>query len=203
MRIFRKARPPGSAPGATSGRQGPGPVSSEDKLILVNANDEVVGFQSKRSCHDGDGLLHRGFSVYLFDAERRLLIQKRSRYKRLWPLYWSNSCCSHPRWGEETDAAVRRRIPEELGLSAELRRVCAFEYRAAFGEVGSEHEFCAVYVGAIRGRIRPQAQEVADWRFAEAEELDQCLALDDSLYTPWFRIGWRRLREEHWHETLI
>jgi isopentenyl-diphosphate delta-isomerase len=113
---------------------------SGPRLILVNARDEVLGPESESRCHDGEGLLHRAFSVYLFDGEDRLLLQRRSRHKRLWPHYWSNSCCSHPRWGEDTDAAAVRRVEEELGMRATLERMSSFQYHAPFGDAGAERE---------------------------------------------------------------
>src|SRR5690625_5968564 len=94
---------------------------------------------SKADCHDGDGVLHRAFSVFLFDADGRLLIQQRVAEKRLWPLYWANSCCSHPRAGEETEEAVPRRLDEELGVSADVEYVYKFQYQARFGPRSEEH----------------------------------------------------------------
>ena len=90
-------------------------VSSESEaLILVDENDREIGFSSKDSCHDGPGILHRAFSLFIFNTAGELLLQQRSAGKRLWPLYWSNSCCSHPRAGETMELAVNRRLQQEL-----------------------------------------------------------------------------------------
>jgi isopentenyl-diphosphate delta-isomerase len=175
---------------------------SEPCLIRVNARDEVLGPESESRCHEGEGLLHRAFSVYLFDAEGRLLLQRRSRHKRLWPHYWSNSCCSHPRWGEETDAAAMRRVEEELGMRAELDRVCSFQYQATFGDEGAERELCAVYVGRTAGALRPRPAEIAECAFAAPAEVDARLREPDSPHTPWLRIAWPLLRGEHWHQIV-
>src|SRR5947207_3387152 len=106
-------------------------VSFEDEpLILVDGNDQELGFATKAACHDGVGLLHRAFSVFLFNPAGELLLQQRSAQKRLWPLYWANSCCSHPRRGESLPAAVERRTREELALATPLAFVYKFVYQA-------------------------------------------------------------------------
>ena len=124
-------------------------VSSEgEELILVDRADNEIGFISKADAHDGAGVLHRAFSLFLFNDAGELLLQQRAPGKRLWGGYWSNSCCSHPRWGEDIDAAAHRRLGEELGIRATLRPLFKFQYQAHFGERGSEHELCTVYVGS-------------------------------------------------------
>ena len=89
-------------------------AADPDSLILVDAADRAVGQLSKSRCHEGKGVLHRAFSLLIFNAAGDLLIQQRSPAKRLWPMYWSNSCCSHPRSGEDMESATRRRLREEL-----------------------------------------------------------------------------------------
>ena len=120
-------------------------VSSESEdLILVDANDKETGFLSKARAHDGQGVLHRAFSVFLFNEKGELLLQQRAASKRLWPGCWSNSCCSHPRRGETMRVATRRRLRDELNIDVELEYVYKFIYQAEFGEFGSEHELCHV-----------------------------------------------------------
>jgi isopentenyl-diphosphate delta-isomerase len=131
----------------------------------------------------------------LFDRGGRLLIQQRSRHKRLWPLYWSNRCCGHPRWGERTGDAAQRRLREELGLSCRLRRAFKFQYCASFEDRGSENEVCVVYVGRAGPGVRAEPREIGDWAFMSASELDRELDRDRARYTPWFGIGWERLRD--------
>ena len=89
-----------------------------ERLILVDSLDNEIGTMSKIDCHQGEGRLHRAFSVFLFNAKGELLIQQRSALKKLWPLFWSNSCCSHPREGENITEAVNRRLLDELGIEA-------------------------------------------------------------------------------------
>jgi isopentenyl-diphosphate delta-isomerase len=169
---------------------------SEQLLIRVNERDEVLGPETRTACHSGAGVLHRAFSIYVFDGHGRLLMQKRSAAKQLWPLHWSNSCCSHPRWGEDIDAAAHRRLGEELGIRATLRPLFKFQYQAHFGERGSEHELCTVYVGSADSVGAVDPGEVAEWRYVDSDELSRRLACEPSGYTPWLRLGWQRLRDE-------
>jgi isopentenyl-diphosphate delta-isomerase type 1 len=117
-----------------------GMPSDLDALILVDSADRDVGRLSKARCHEGNGILHRAFSLLIFDGNGDLLIQQRAPGKRLWPLYWSNSCCSHPRSGETMEEATQRRLHEELGISCPLQFLFKFQYHAQFDATGSEHE---------------------------------------------------------------
>ncbi|MEL7309950.1 MAG: hydroxymethylglutaryl-CoA reductase, degradative [Pseudomonadota bacterium] len=166
-----------------------------EELILVDANDEPVGYLSKADAHNGQGTLHRAFSLFVFNDEGELLLQQRSHDKRLWGGYWSNSCCSHPRRGETMDIAVHRRLEQELGCDAELEFLYKFEYQAQFGDLGSEHELCSVYVGRLTGSVRPNKTEVADWRFVSPEAVDAMIANAPDTLTPWFKMEWQKLRE--------
>ena len=173
-------------------------VSSEaEELILVDREDRVTGFLSKADCHDGDGVLHRAFSVFLFDTEGRLLIQQRAAGKRLWPGYWSNSCCSHPRRGEALDVAAARRLNDELNVRAELEFVYRFIYRARYGVQGSEHELCHVFLGRLSDEPRPNLSEIATLRRVRSAELDEELNTAPETFTPWFRLEWQTLKERH------
>jgi isopentenyl-diphosphate delta-isomerase len=174
-------------------------VSFEDEpLIRVDAADVPIGYGSKAACHDGEGLLHRAFSVFVFAPDGALLLQQRSALKRLWPMWWSNSCCSHPRRGEALEAAVVRRTREELAVQLPLTHTHAFEYHARYGEAGSEHELCHVYVGCTDAPVVVNANEVAATRWMLPEALDAALADADAPYTPWLRLEWAALRTQHW-----
>ena len=108
-------------------------VSSDaEQLILVDSDDRVLGHDSKAACHDGAGVLHRAFSLFVFNGAGDLLLQQRSVGKRLWPGYWANSCCSHPRRGESMEQATQRRLQQELGMACDLRYLFKFEYHAHF-----------------------------------------------------------------------
>ena len=164
-----------------------------EALILVNDRDEQIGSMSKALAHDGDGVLHRAFSLFIFDDSGRLLLQRRSAAKRLWPLYWSNSCCSHPRDGETMEVATVRRLEQELGIRTRLEFVYKFTYRAEFDDAGSENEFCSVYLGRCDTKPRVNETEIAEWRFVSTAELEQEFIDRPDLFTPWFKLEWRRL----------
>ena len=177
-------------------------VSFDDEpLILVDEHDNVVGHRSKAACHDGDGMLHRAFSVFVLNDNGEVLLQQRSEQKRLWPLFWTNSCCSHPRRGETLQQAVVRRVREELDVGTEPRLLYEFIYHARFGEAGSEHELCSVLVGKSTDPVRVNVNEIAQWRFVTPEALDQELASEPERFTPWFALEWPRLRRDHWDEV--
>ena len=180
---------------------GPARVVSSDseELILVDEHDREIGTLSKGECHDGEGVLHRAFSVFLFDPQGRLLIQQRAADKRLWPGYWANSCCSHPRAGENMDEATARRIGEELGVSAELEFVYKFRYHACYEDLGSEHELCWVYAGHTNENdVHVNPSEIADWKFLAPEAVDDLVADESAPVAPWFRMEWRELRKNYW-----
>ena len=172
-------------------------VSSESEpLILVDASDAEVGFLDKAAAHDGDGVLHRAFSLFIFNPEGTLLLQQRAPDKRLWPEFWSNSCCSHPRRGERMDEAVHRRLEQELGMSAELHFAYKFEYRAPFGELGTEHELCWVYTGQTDVQPIINTTEIMDWRWIDPADLTSAIAAEPACYTPWLKMEWERLNAE-------
>lgn len=169
-------------------------VSSDDELlILVNERDEEVGSADKATCHDGDGLLHRAFSVLLFNSRGELLLQKRASSKRLWGGYWSNSCCSHPRAGESMAEASQRRVREELGLSAELTYLYKFQYLARFGDLGSENELCSIYIGVSDDVPSTNSNEISEWRYVSRADLDRELSQSPEAYTPWFKLEWQEV----------
>src|SRR6185437_2320775 len=121
-----------TGPGGAQARLWAGSDNSQEaeSLILVDEADREVGYMSKERCHDGRGILHRAFSLLIFNERSELLLQRRSAAKRLWPHYWSNSCCSHPRRAETMEAAIHRRLYEELGLACPLQFLFKFQYHA-------------------------------------------------------------------------
>ncbi|MEZ6126103.1 MAG: isopentenyl-diphosphate Delta-isomerase [Planctomycetaceae bacterium] len=142
----------------------------EESVIIVNENNVPVGTCPKRDVHGADTMLHRGFSVFVFDHSGRFLIQQRSGFKKTWPLVWSNSCCGHPQPGETAAAAVQRRLHEELGITecVSYEIVPDYRYKAVFNGV-MENEFCPVWVAWYAGQPKPNSEEVAqlqwiDWR---------------------------------------
>ena len=172
-------------------------VSFESEpLILVDKHDRETGTLDKAACHDGDGVLHRAFSVFVCNPNGELLMQQRAAGKRLWPLFWSNSCCSHPRAGETMELAVERRLHQELGMAAELSYVYKFQYQAKYSTLGSEHELCSVYLGRSNSAPKPNKTEIEAFRWVSADELNRWLAEHPDELTPWFKLEWQRLQTE-------
>lgn len=176
---------------------------SDDLLILVDGDDNILGYETKEKCHQGEGLLHRAFSIFIFNRNKELLIQKRSGLKPLWPLYWSNSVCSHPRKGESDLEAAHRRLKEEINIDVPLRFLFRFQYQASFKEVGSENELCSVYIGITEAPIRANPEEIAEWKYIDLEELDRDMEAHPDVYTPWFKIEWQRIKKRGWESEGI
>lgn len=177
-------------------------VSFEDEpLIVVDADDAVIGYETKSTVHDGTGIRHRAFSILLFDGQGRMLLQQRSAAKRLWPMIWSNACCSHPRRGEEIPAAAHRRLQEELGVSVPLQELFKFEYRAEWADEGVEHEICTVFIGRLDEPIVANPNEIHAVRHVLARDLQAIMDADPEAYSPWLRLEWHRVRNDHWAQV--
>lgn len=173
-------------------------VSFDDEpLVLVDADDNVTGFGDKVELHRGRGHRHRAFSIFLCRGTR-VLMHRRSTHKPLWPGYWTNSCCSHPRRGEDYAVATQRRLREELGLSASLRFLFRFEYRADFAGGGAEHELCSVFLGELSQseRPHPNPSEISEWGWFDVADVDDWVLRKPAVLTPWFLLEWPRVRPE-------
>lgn len=178
-------------------------VSFEDELlILVDKLDNETGWDTKDVCHNGGGILHRAFSIFIFNEKNELLLQKRSQEKRLWPLFWSNSCCSHPRKGESYEYATTRRLEEELGLQVSLTYLYKFQYQAQFEERGSENELCSVYIGRSNEEPVVNETEISGWKYISMDELDTQLQKSPHNFTPWFKMEWQQLRTKYLDNIL-
>lgn len=174
-------------------------MEHDDDLILVDEHDAIVGYASRAECHAGKGRLHRAFSAYVFDDDDRLILQRRSARKSLWPGYWSNTCCSHPRRGEDPRAAAESRLRAELGIASSLTLAFKYHYRADFMDAGAEDELCLVFLGRRSGEVRPHADEVDAWRLETIADVTRLLRESPQDWTPWFRIAWPRICAEHLH----
>lgn len=166
-------------------------------LILVDAADREIGHASKADAHAGKGILHRAFSLFVFNGAGELLLQQRAAGKPLWPGYWANSCCSHPRGGEDMNTATQRRLQEELGFGCALEYLYKFQYHAEFGAAGSETELCWVYVGTSDAPVRVNPTEIAAWRYVKPADLDREIAEMPDRFTPWLKLEWQQLRGEY------
>jgi isopentenyl-diphosphate delta-isomerase len=191
-------------PSQTTNTAATGDIVSFDNeaLIIVDAQDRILGHGTKAELHQGTGTLHRAFSIFLFNDAGHVLLQQRSADKPLWPEFWSNTCCSHPRRGESYGIATRRRLKEELGVEAPLRFTHRFRYQAQFSAEGAEHELCSVYVGRIDGDPKPNPQEVSDWQWISPSALDGWLETNPQNLTPWFKLEWAALRSGEHAETM-
>jgi isopentenyl-diphosphate Delta-isomerase len=158
-----------------------------ESVVRVDADDRALGSFEKLAAHRHPGVLHRAFSVLLFDGRHRLLLQRRAAAKYHFRNRWSNSVCSHPRPGEDLVQAGQRRVREELGLTVELVHLASFEYRAIDLDSGLvEHELDHVLVGTTDGAPRLDPDEVAEVRWVDAYELAGWLAREPEVFTPWF-----------------
>ncbi len=113
-------------------------VSFDNELLIcVDQDDNVIDYKTKVECHAGEAILHRAFSIFIFNDQGDVLIQQRSDQKPLWPLIWSNTCCSHPRKGETVEDAAHRRLKEEMGLEADLKYLFKFRYHVPYKDKGA------------------------------------------------------------------
>lgn len=167
-------------------------------MILVNEADEPIGVMPKMEVHRR-GLLHRAFSVFIFDAEGRMLLQQRSREKYHGALLWTNACCSHPYPGEAVEDAAVRRLQEEMGFTAPLKKIFAFTYKAAVENNLVEHEYDHVFAGEYNGRININREEIAAFKYESIASIRQALQQHPSQFTTWFRLAFPAI-EKWWQQ---
>lgn len=159
----------------------------EDLLILVDENDKEIGTLEKTPVHE-QGLLHRAFSIFIFNAANELLLQQRADGKYHSPGLWTNTCCSHPRQGEEVEDAVHRRLKEEMGMECELTFHFSFIYKHEFANGLTEHELDHVFFGYSDEKPSPNPEEVQDWKYIGMDELKEELESHPERYSPWLKI---------------
>lgn len=165
----------------------------EERVVLVNPQDEVLGLMEKMQAHE-NALLHRAFSVFLFNDKGEMLLQQRAAGKYHSPLQWTNACCSHPRENETYLDAAKRRLQEELGISAELTERFHFLYKADVGQGLWEHELDYVFTGEYNGDFTLNPEEVADIKYISIDELKREIEESPERYTEWFKIIWDEYR---------
>jgi isopentenyl-diphosphate Delta-isomerase len=170
--------------------------ASSEEIILVDEDDNPIGFEAKSRAHENGGKLHRAFSIFIFDAAGKMLLQRRAKRKYHFGGLWTNACCGHPRKGEMLQEAVCARLQQEFGFDAELEEIFSFLYRASDAGSGlTEHEFDHVFYGEFDGEPRPDPDEIDDWRWVGLSELLTDLENNPQDYTPWFKISVRRVIE--------
>ncbi|MBS3739550.1 isopentenyl-diphosphate Delta-isomerase [Mesohalobacter halotolerans] len=161
---------------------------AEDKyVILVDENDNPIGKMEKIEAHE-KGLLHRAFSVFVFNDKDELLLQQRALTKYHTPGLWTNTCCSHQKEGESHVEAGKRRLQEEMGFSVPLREVMSFIYKAPFANGLTEHEFDHILIGYYNHDPKPNPDEVADFKWRTLNQIKANMAKYPEQYTAWFKI---------------
>lgn len=166
----------------------------EEQVVLVSENDEVLGLMEKMQAHE-NGILHRAFSVFLFNDKGEMLLQKRAAEKYHSPNQWTNACCSHPRNGETYLEAANRRLKEELGIEANLTPKFHFIYKADVGGNLTEHELDHVFTGNYQHSFNLNEEEVSEVRYISMEDLDREMKETPENFTEWFKI----ILEEYKH----
>lgn len=164
------------------------------QLILVNENDAVIGSMEKMEAHE-KGLLHRAFSIFIFNPKGEMLLQKRAKKKYHSGGLWTNACCSHPYAGEDTEPAAHRRLKEEMGFDTVLEKSFSFVYKAHLDNGLIEYEFDHVFTGEYDGEISPAAEEVSEYKYMPLEEMLADLNQNPQNYTAWFQIAIPKLME--------
>lgn len=165
----------------------------EELVVLVNPQDEVLGLMEKMQAHE-NGLLHRAFSVFLFNEKGEMLLQKRATEKYHSPNQWTNACCSHPRENETYLDAAKRRLKEELGIESELTERFHFIYKADVGQDLWEHELDHVFTGTYDGDFNLNPEEVSEIKYMSITELNADILQYPERYTEWFKIIWAEYR---------
>lgn len=159
----------------------------KEKVILVNEQDEQIGLMEKIEAHE-KALLHRAFSVFVFNDKNELMIQQRAHSKYHSPGLWTNTCCSHQREGESNIEAGKRRLQEEMGFCTELKETISFIYKAPFDNGLTEHEFDHILVGEYQGEPVLNPEEVESWKWVSLEDIKNDIAINPQFYTEWFKI---------------
>lgn len=167
-------------------------------VILVNSEDEPLGTMEKMEVHR-QGLLHRAFSVFIFDSKGRMLLQQRAANKYHGGSLWSNTCCSHPRPGEKVEDAAARRLQEEMGFTTPLEKIFEFTYRAIVENNLIEHEYDHVFVGEYEDEINFNKDEVADCLYEDVASIKWALEKQPAKFTSWFHIAFPKI-EKWWKE---
>jgi isopentenyl-diphosphate delta-isomerase len=160
---------------------------TEEKVILVNQKDEPIGLMPKMEAHE-KGLLHRAFSVFIFNEKNELMIQQRALSKYHSPGLWTNTCCSHQREGETNIEAGKRRLQEEMGFTTELEDTISFIYKAPFDNGLTEHEFDHILVGNYNEEPSLNPEEAEAWKWMGLDEVAKDMENNPSVYTEWFKI---------------
>jgi len=169
--------------------------NQQEEVILVDESDQPMGAMEKMEAHRR-ALLHRAFSVFIFNSRGEMLLQQRAKEKYHSAGLWTNACCSHPRPGEDTRAAAVRRLREELGFSTPLEKLFEFTYRTVYDNGLTEFEFDHVFVGTYDQVISPDRAEVSDYRYQSLPEIEAELLSAPDRFTSWFQLAFPLVKEK-------
>lgn len=164
-------------------------------LILVDEQDKPIGQMEKMEVHQ-KGLLHRAFSVFIFNEKGEMLLQQRAAKKYHSPNLWSNACCSHPVVGEDTIVAAKKRLQEEMGFITEVEEKFSFTYKTEFDNGLIEHEFDHVFTGIYDGEIIPNEDEVSDYCYMTMKAIEESLESHPTKYSSWFTIAFPIVKDQ-------
>lgn len=176
-----------------------------ENVILVDEQDNPSGIAEKLSAHE-DGLLHRAFSVFIFNMKGEMLLQRRALEKYHSGGLWTNAVCSHPGPGEETGDAVSRRMMEELGIKTPVKKIFDFIYRAELANGLTEYEFDHVYAGEYEGKVDPNPSEVMEIKYLPVGSIRKMLSAQPGNFTAWFQIAFPRVElwwERHYNDREV
>ena len=161
---------------------------AEEFVILVDKDDRELGLMEKMEAHE-KGVLHRAFSVFVFNPNKELMLQQRAFGKYHSPGLWTNTCCSHPRKGESVEQGAHRRLMEEMGFDCELKKAFHFTYKADVGQGLTEHEFDHVLIAITDTQPEINPLEVNNWRYITIENLKLEIKESPDQFTVWFKIA--------------
>lgn len=167
---------------------------TEEQVILVNENDEPIGLMPKQEAHI-KGVLHRAFSVFIFNDQNELMLQQRALSKYHSPGLWTNTCCSHQRAGETNLEAGTRRLYEEMGFVTPLKETTSFIYKAPFDNGLTEHEYDHILIGQFNQEPTINKEEVEDWKWMPLEAVQSDIKANPQHYSAWFKIIFEKFYE--------
>lgn len=165
----------------------------DQEVILVNESDQVIGSIGKMEAHR-KALLHRAFSIFIFNSKGEMLLQQRAPNKYHSGGLWTNACCSHPAPGEDTAIAARRRLQEEMGFITNLKPIFEFTYKTVFDNGLTEYEYDHVFTGIYDESFEPNKEEVKDYCFKSLDEIDSSLQMHSQKYSAWFLIAFPKIQ---------
>ena len=165
-----------------------------EKVILVDQSDNKIGLMDKMEAHE-KGVLHRAFSVFIFNKSNELMLQKRAHSKYHSPGLWTNTCCSHQRDDESNIEAGKRRLLEEMGFTTDLAETTSFIYRAAFDNDLIEHELDHILIGSYENSPNINKTEVDSWKWMQLEDIKEDIEISPNNYTVWFKIIFQKYYE--------